>query len=136
MNDYNGSDLESLSCSLDAVSVVEGNDCPYKGASFSKTPTNLLKHNLPNSSSSSFSTPPSLYCDICQSPLNSSSQLLSHLNGRKHRNRLALHTGLVSKHIYYLFMCTSFHRLVLLLNWTARAHLQANLPYYHPRRKL
>ncbi|KAL5109573.1 hypothetical protein TcWFU_010227 [Taenia crassiceps] len=77
-----------LSCSLQGIYVVEGGDDPYKGATFTKPSVNALcSVSTAPSSISVDDSAPLLFCSVCNLQLNSKSQLVAHMDGKKHRNK-------------------------------------------------
>ncbi|VDK37936.1 unnamed protein product [Taenia asiatica] len=77
-----------LSCSLQGIYVVEGGDDPYKGATFTKPPINALDRASTNRPTISINDSASaLFCNACNLQLNSKSQLVAHMEGKKHRNK-------------------------------------------------
>lgn len=85
--DDSGLGAESLPCSFSGIKIIEGSDSPVAGSNLLHQPV------MPSSKpSTEFS---SLYCGFCDTYLNSSTQLLSHVEGKKHKNRVQIALGLV-----------------------------------------
>lgn len=86
-----------LSCSLQGIYVVEGGDDPYKGATFTKPSINALSR-VPTTHPSIITSEPAsaLFCSVCNLQLNSKSQLVAHMDGKKHRNKASYYETVAS----------------------------------------
>ncbi|VDO05576.1 unnamed protein product [Rodentolepis nana] len=76
--------LESLSCSLSDIKVVEGSDSSLVGCSLLNQSENAFSPTY----TSPVSNTPSVYCNVCDVHLNSTTQMASHVSGRKHQSKL------------------------------------------------
>ncbi|VDL19928.1 unnamed protein product [Hymenolepis diminuta] len=84
--------LESLSCSLSGIKVIEGSDTSLVGSSLLQQPKDTFSSIC---SSSVTKAPSSMYCNACDVHLNSTTQMISHVNGKKHQVNLKRSAGQV-----------------------------------------
>ncbi|KAM3182483.1 hypothetical protein ACTXT7_012270, partial [Hymenolepis weldensis] len=84
--------LESLSCSLSDIKVIEGSDTSLVGSSLLQQPKGTLS-SMYNSSVTM--APSNMYCSACDVHLNSTIQMISHVNGKKHQVNLKRSAGQV-----------------------------------------
>lgn len=84
--------MESLSCSLSGIKVIEGSDTSLVGSSLLQQPKDTFS-SMCNSPVTK--APSSMYCNVCDVHLNSTTQMISHVNGKKHQVNLKRSVGQV-----------------------------------------